>query len=328
MNQHRSELYLGLAEALMSGGPPAWLAKPGREWPLYECVTRLAEGSSAARRASQAIAGLPGETVDDQRIRHERLFEGPGRPQFWMYESMYRSRRLFGPETLAVEKLYREAGVEVQGSELPDHASIELAFLAHLAGQKLLHGLTERKFILEHAGRWLPGLGRSLASTGDPVYGPIGELLAGWLEEAVWPDKKNRNLSVPENRLPAIQAEENCSLCGFCVQVCPTHALSIIENQDETALLLSPAACVRCRKCERVCEFQAIQILPQPVLAEYPMETVHSPEKVFVLRKSTLVACHTCGEPIASQAEVDFVRRQLGFPVWLDYCLECRTQIN
>ena len=325
MNRLRSELYLGLAEALMPGSPPAWLANPGREWPLYECARRLAKSSAVARRASTAISQVPDETFADRQARYARLFRGSGRPEFWMYESMYLSGRLFGPETLAVEKWYRAAGVEVQGSELPDHVSIELAFLAHLAGRNLPNGLTERNFIIEHAGRWLPGLGWRLSSTADPVYGPIGQLLAGWLEESVRPNRIKRNSTNPQKRLPTVQTEEKCSLCGFCVQVCPTHALSITENREETTLILSPADCVLCRKCERICQFQAIQILPQPVFAEHPVDVLRLEEEKFVLRKSSLATCRACGEPIASQAEVEFVRHQLGYPAWLDYCLACRT---
>ena len=325
MSPLRSELYLGLAEALMADGPPAWLANPGREWPLYETTRRLAKSSAVARRVSRKIAQVPGETFADLRDRHAALFGGPGRPEFWNYESMYLSGRLFGPETLAVEKWYRAAGVEVQGSELPDHASIELAFLAYLADQNLHNGLTERNFIIEHAGRWLPGLGRRLASTADMVYGPIGELLAGWLEEAVRTNRKNYYSARREKRLPTVQTEEKCSLCGFCVQICPTHALSILENREETALVLSPGACILCRKCERICQFQAIQILPQPMHTAYPIGAVRSSKEKLVLRKSSLAICLACGEPIASQAEVAFVRRQLGDPAWLDYCLECRS---
>jgi hypothetical protein len=39
-----------------------------------------------------------------------------------------------------------------------------------------------------------------------------------------------------------------------------------------------------------------------------------------------LVICRNCGETITSQAEVDFIRRHIGYPGWLDYCSYFRTR--
>lgn len=326
MNRLRAELYLALAEALAPVEPAGWLALPGREWPLYECASHLAVRSPVAQRAVQALAQIPAETITRRKARYTALFCGSGRPQFWLYESVHRSGHLFGPETLAVEKWYRAAGVEVSDAELPDHASIELAFLAHLARQSSFSRALERRFIMHHAGRWLPVLGRGLDSTADLVYSPIGALLAGWLEEAIRPDKSAVPLANSDGRLPVIQIIDQCSLCGFCARVCPTRALSIHENQFEAVLMLSPEACILCGKCERVCEFQAIQVLPRPAIKAPPRESVHSPGDLLVLRRSALATCRACRAVIASQAELEFVSHQLGFPAWLDYCPECRVR--
>src|SRR3989304_6750995 len=83
------------------------------------------------------------------------------------------------------------------GAGLPVHASLESAFLAHLAdveqvanpSTSLRAGLSyEQQFIKQHAGRWLPELGRTLARSGDEVYGPIGQLLAA----GFGPDRSRR----------------------------------------------------------------------------------------------------------------------------------------
>ncbi|MBI5051657.1 MAG: molecular chaperone TorD family protein, partial [Chloroflexi bacterium] len=273
--------------------------------------------------------------------RYNSLFVGTGRPRFWLYESAYLNR-LFGPETFAVAKIYRAAGLETVGAELPDHISNELAFLEHLArsaetrflGESgfLPFGIgqdeilsEEKKFIEDHAGRWLPNLGRALAGSGDEVYAPIGQLLAHWMEEIArqcgiqkaecgrTPIVHHSSFHIP--KLPNIAQSDRCTLCGFCVQVCPTRALLIRETQNETALVLKEAACIRCGKCERICESQALTMSP----------AFNSSSGVIPLRQSSRVECRGCGEPMVSQAEFDFVTAQIGHPTWLDYCLECRS---
>jgi TorA maturation chaperone TorD len=128
----RADLYHLLAEALAE--PPEWLARAGREWPLYDLVVSLAPESDAAQGAVEALAEVRAEALAARRQRYTALFVGPGRPRVWLYESAFLNGRILGPETFAVERAYRAAGVEPIGAELPDHASLELAFLAQLAG--------------------------------------------------------------------------------------------------------------------------------------------------------------------------------------------------
>jgi nitrate reductase assembly molybdenum cofactor insertion protein NarJ len=163
-----ADLYRALAETLTPDGPPVWLARAGREWPLCEIAACLGPTSEGARRAVEALAEVRAESLEARRTRYSVLFGGAGRPRFWLYESAALTGRILGPATFAVEKLYRATGLERVGAELPDHASLELAFLAHLAavGQDAVLP-AERQFIERHAGRWLPSLGRALARSGD-----------------------------------------------------------------------------------------------------------------------------------------------------------------
>ena len=318
----RAELYAALAEALAE--PPLWLADAGRAWPLFEAAVRVARetGSEAARHAVEALAGVGPESLPARRGRYQRLFTGPGRPAWWFYESLYVNGRLLGPAALAVAQIYRAAGLDVAGTELPDHASVELAFLAWLAEQAATDPAQSedwqalaRRFIERHAGRWLPQLGRALAASGDPVYAPIGQLLAGWLAELKQPSSQRAKTGL---RRPTIPQTDTCTLCGFCVQLCPTQALSIRETGDETMLALRPAACIGCGKCERACDFGALRMITPDAASAQPI----------VLRLSPRVICPGCGRPTVSQAEVAAVAAGLGYkPAWLDYCLACRAEV-
>lgn len=318
----RADLYLALAEALAE--PPPWLAIPGPQWPLFACAKKLAPASAAAARAVTAISQIGSESIRERNVRHRALFRpvGRGRPRFWLHESLYRSGRLLGPEMFEVEQLYRAAGLQLSGSALPDHASVELAFLAHLARQAVADPgragqwrHMEKLFLKKHAGRWLPAMGREIAASGDAVYAPIGTLLADWLEEILQPPTRKR----AAGRLPVVD-EQACTLCGFCSQVCPARALVIDEDDKETTLLLSPARCYGCGKCVMACESAAMTMSP---LQEDEAGT--TPGEWPILRRSPRVDCPACGEPTVSQAELEFVARQLGHPRWLEYCLRCRA---
>lgn len=322
----RANLYGALAEALAE--PPEWMAAPGREWPLFEIAARLAPTSEAARNAVEALAEVRAESPEARRARYAALFVGAGRPRFWLYESAALTGRILGPATFAVEKLYHAASLDLVGAELPDHASLELAFLAHLAVVEQDAILpTERQFIEQHVGRWLPNLGRALAGSGDEVYAPVGQLLADWLTERAGASAASsvahQVRSAPSRtiRLPAVPHSETCTLCGFCVQVCPVRALSIRESTSETALALSVAACVGCGKCEQICKTHALE------MKQVPKKPKPSAGSWTALRQSPRAVCRACGEPMVSRAELDFVAAQIGQPAWLDYCLECRPII-
>ncbi len=318
----RAEMYAALAEVLAD--PPDWLAGAGSDWPLFEIAIQAArdDDSAAARRAVESLAAVQPESLTIRRHRYQQLVAGAGQPRLWLYESLYVDGRLLGPSTLAVEQIYRAAGLQAEGAELPDHASLELAFLGWLAKQEAANPTQAttwqkltRSFIKQHAGRWLPNLGQALAADGDPVYAPIGQLLTDWLTEMVQPPHRRDKTGW---RLPVMPQTKACTLCGFCVQVCPTQALILRETDIETGLVLNPSACVGCAKCEQICEFEALKMEIQPSAQTDPV----------VLCLSSRATCPGCGQPTVSRTELQTIAATLGeWPPWLDYCLVCRSML-
>ncbi len=318
----RANLYHYLAEAL--GDPPEWLTWPGKQWPLYESALELAHSSAAAREAVLQIGEIPAGSIASRRQKYQALVSGNGsKPQVWMYESLHECGRLAGPQMFAVEKAYRDAGLAPQSSELPDHASLELAFLAFLAdgdpeadSHPAYPGPREKRFLRQHAGKWLPNLGKQLLSTQDRVYGPIGFLLASWLSESCQPKARPSAL---QSHLPALPEAESCTLCGFCAQVCPTQALVMRENAFTTGLALLPSACIHCGKCVKTCETGALH------MAGSLHSRVDSKEWQ-TLMTSRRLACPWCNSPTISQAEMVYMESIIGRPDWLFLCLECRPK--
>lgn len=317
MTFQRAGLYTLLAELLAE--PPEWMNLPGREWPLFDLLTQLAKESTAASHHMALVAGLPSEEVNQRRKRYASIFAS-GRPNFWLYESAANTGKILGPETFEMASLYRAAGLEAVGAELPDHISLELAFLAYLAGQ--IDDLSFEQQFLEKHGVWMIDLGRALQKSGDTVYAEVGALLTDWITEAQRPTvQTSATHCLPSNvndLLPAIPSPDDCTLCGFCSQVCPTHALKVMQNTEDNFLSLNVAECIHCSKCERICNSHAIVMsLPSLIGREAKGES-------HILRQSPHALCQTCGKPIASQAEMDYIVSQIGDAFWQRLCLDCR----
>jgi ferredoxin len=316
----RALIYHALSELL--AGSPSWTVDCAREWPLYADALNVASESPAARRAILSLSEITSESSDQRQARYDALFNHA--PRHWLYESAAKTGRILGPETFAVAKLYHAAGlVSSFGAEPPDHASLELAFLAHLAEQAESNPeqadewcALESQFIKEH-GDWLIQLGRKLSTSGDMVYAPIGQLLADWLSESFPKQVAIAELASLNNSVPAISRAEECTLCGFCVQVCPVHALAISESESETMLMLNVQTCIGCNKCKKICDTKAITLVP---ITNYQLP-------IIPLRQSPRAICPSCHKPTVSRAELEYVGAQIGNPAWLDYCLDCRPKL-
>ena len=337
----RALIYRALSELL--AGSPSWAVDSAREWSLYADASLVAHESPAARRAILSLSEIPAESMDQRQARYDALFNNA--PHHWLYESAARTGRILGPETFAVAKLYHAAGlVSSFGAEPPDHASLELAFLAHLSEQAESNPdqadewrALERQFIKEH-GDWLIQLGRNLSKSGDQVYAPIGQLLADWLTESnqitqlhASRDRSRRNATrikyqaLRNTLLPSLPNPNDCTLCGFCVQVCPVQALAVRENESDTMLMLNAQACTGCRKCEKICDTKAITMINNTQL--HPERSRRDATSTMILRQSPRAICPSCHKPTVSRAELEYVGAQLGNPAWLDYCLECRPKL-
>jgi TorA maturation chaperone TorD len=85
----------------------------------------------------------PDELLKEMKVEYARLFIGPGTPVVQPYETFYDERMtkesqpllMVSPAAMAVEKIYREAGVAMAKKlqEPPDHFTVELEFLYYLS---------------------------------------------------------------------------------------------------------------------------------------------------------------------------------------------------
>ncbi len=330
-----ADLYTGLAEILAQAGKgdlPGWFTRRGQEWPLFVPARELATqlGQPVLSQAVTAMA----EVMRGSRLAScKALFVGNGRPPVMLYESWHVDGRLPSPATFALQTVYRQAGLELVG-ELPDHAAVELEFLSFLAereeedaGQAQKWRSVRRHFLKEHANRWLPQVARRLAQADDGAWAAVGLLLTAVL---ALPDRPRSSHTSTMLGLPMMTAVEECTLCGFCVQTCPTRALRISEDEQATRLYLLPDFCIHCGKCETVCDERVLVMnggmATETACTEYLGKLgTGSVEVAVLLRQSPRASCPRCGRPTVSQAEIDAIVSRLGeHPAWLDYCLNCR----
>jgi ferredoxin len=313
----RACLYQILAEVLLE--PPEWMSESGERWLLTRLCKSLAdfEENPDFGNAELHLSSIPSEDVATRRERHRILFHSGRQKPLPLSESLMRDGCLVGPITFTVKSIYEVTGLHVAEAELPDHVSVELAFLAYLAknetqsvGDSRQWRTARRLFIEQHAGKWISELGELLVDTGDLVYAPIGYLLSALLPEAKFRTSRQRITQ----HLPDLQSELPCTLCGFCVQTCPTRALTIHETSETTTLQLSPKDCIACGRCVRVCMTNTLH-----------MQRTSSAESPRILYQSPRLCCTGCGSPMISEAEFAAITEQIGTPAWISYCLDCRS---
>lgn len=317
----QAEIYLTLAEVFFykpGEKIPEWFSLPGERWPLFsslETLNRL-QPSPELASAMEMMVKVAGNSIEDRLREYKALFIGARHPQIWLYASHYLDGRVPGPSTFDVKRLYALAGLEVSGAELPDHVSIELAFLAHLAeweqhDQENAEDwrLSKHLFLKKHFECWFPEVIRGLTRSSYQAWVAIGHV-AGAVLNSHQNTPKKRN---PKRSIPVITNEDECILCGFCVQECPLRALTIHETGLATALWLEPGSCNGCRKCVAVC--------PEGVLSL--VGSLNGKSRVL-LRESPRVKCPGCGNPAMSEAEIAHVSSKIGDAPWLVYCTDCR----
>jgi ferredoxin len=316
-------IYHALAEAL--AGPV-----PGIERLLLDAVTAGSRvlGSVACQKAAKALAGLPERGFEDLRDSYRRTFAPSGRRPVALYESLHREGCLMGDITRNLERHYCALRLASADGELPDNASVELAFLGHLFtaetqarvakdGRLIARLRAEQRYFLHvHIGAWLPDVGDALAVAEDPFYAAVGDLLRGFLSEELTDWKQN---DPTEARLPSLKDPAGCTLCGLCVGSCLPGALQVMESITETALALSTTQCIACGRCVRTC--------PQRVLVlSFGAADVIGWQ---VIRQSPRIGCPGCGRPTVSQAELDTVIAKLkpdpSVQQRLSLCVECKS---
>jgi len=137
---------------------------------------------------------------EDLSGEYARLFVGPYELKAPPYGSVYldHERRVMGDSTMAVLKMYEEAGLVIDGDfrELPDHIAAELEFMYYLVYQEVraletskmdralaLKG-TQDLFLNRLLKPWIPHFRREIKeSTENEFYDALADCLLVFVKE-------------------------------------------------------------------------------------------------------------------------------------------------
>ena len=155
-------------------------------------------GLAAAHEAKLMGNALRGISDEQLQVDYAALFVGPFELIAPPYGSVYLdgARKIMGDSTLQVRRLYRENGLELEVSELPDHIAIELEFLYFLclleteaivagdAGEQLRADAVRREFLHRFLAPWTRAFCRAITQgTDNAFYGSLARCLEGFIEE-------------------------------------------------------------------------------------------------------------------------------------------------
>jgi TorA maturation chaperone TorD/Pyruvate/2-oxoacid:ferredoxin oxidoreductase delta subunit len=277
-------------------------------------------------------------------LEHEftRLFLGPGRPVAHPFESVYREGRTMGSTALDVQRRMAGEGLAPSGRTLPDHVSIELAFMAHLTAREAQawndgdcdeaqdYLARQGDFLDDHLIAWLPQFchrilaGRPLDHYADLARETEVFVTGDAMRVRAWLGN-DTGASTGVTARPeqwVVTVDQGCTLCGICTQVCRPGALQQVRHTGRGMIVLrvDKVLCDGCAACQRWCPEESIAVNRQ-------LDGAHPSENE--LARSAMLACPRCGQPHAPAAMVAKVRAQVdrghgGLLQRLALCHDCK----
>ena len=181
--------------------------EPEKEWfmreelceNLFHLLTTCgyADAATAAHNMKQALVE---KSAEEMKVDYAALFVGPFELHAPPYGSVYleTTKRLMGDSTMAVMKMYQDAGLSVEAKEAPDHIAIELEFMHYLYtleaeavhndnNEKVQNLASMRKgFLSAYLASWVPRFCQKIRTSADNLfYRSLADCLENFIEQEV-----------------------------------------------------------------------------------------------------------------------------------------------
>ena len=188
----RSKLY-GLLATLFRHEPGQELIEE-----LRRPAVRKVLADAGVELGDTFFGQAPAPLAEQLAVEYTHLFLGPGK-HISPHESVQLKRgsgTLWGAETGVVKRFMQAAGYELDAafSGIPDHLSVELEFLSHLAAREAeawevgdIEAVRaalgwQHRFLTNHLGKWAAHFcGKVEAAAETPFYSNFARLLRGFL---------------------------------------------------------------------------------------------------------------------------------------------------
>lgn len=274
----------------------------------------------------------PEDNSSELALAYTRLFLGPQKPLVYPYESVHIEGQLGGITCDQVKRCYAEAGLKMSTTQhqLPDHISVELAFMAYLAAQEeqdTAQAQTwrqkQRRFLLDHLARWLPSFWQKIEnSAAHPYYHEA----ACTLRMLVEGDLKRSTVTKRYLNIRLSVDTQRCTLCTLCKDSCSPGAISVESTHTALTLLFNRADCNGCRACLRICPENAIILERCPPL-DQPRRSQQSS-----MASAPRVICPRCHQPHIALPWLEQLTRRLEDGKFatqsLVYCPPCKSNLE
>lgn len=154
----------------------------------------------AAEAARDMLVALSEVNDEELKIEYARLFIGPFELVAPPYGSVYleEKKMLMGESTMAVQKMYHEAGLSLDVKEAPDHIALELEFMHYLCldesraeakGQHeeaLAFYKKQTEFMTRFLAPWIPAFCDNIRQgSGNLFYVHLADCLENFTREMV-----------------------------------------------------------------------------------------------------------------------------------------------
>jgi formate hydrogenlyase subunit 6/NADH:ubiquinone oxidoreductase subunit I len=142
--------------------------------------------------------------------------------------------------------------------------------------------------------------------------------------------QRKQELSIQNEYAPfgMIKIEEkSCTACGLCANNCPTGAISIKPDQDnsKTALSFRHDQCIACGICRNICPEKCIKLTNTLDMSQFgSAQTVFEDEYAY---------CRNCKGVIAPKSMVTILKSKLkqhagSSTEWSELCPSCRVVLQ
>jgi len=101
----------------------------------------------------------------------------------------------------------------------------------------------------------------------------------------------------------SMQVSEDCTACGVCSKACPTQAIRLEKNADDSSfsLLFTAQKCIACDICAILCMPDAIHLEKAP-----SFDQIFGADETLVVASGALVHCDKCKILMTAQPGVRF----------------------